>query len=204
MGGCVEVREARDERELRDVLERAGAVAERLADSVRTALSGLDRRELSLRALPEDRFGHLSVREREVFELVLQGLSSKEIARELGVARATARCHIQHVLMKLGVYTRTQAAALAASAGPSDDSAGAAVKLTAGLTLREKQVLGCLAAGLGRAEIAAGLHVSPHTARTHIQRVLAKLGVHSVLGAMAVARSAGVVPLRPEPTAVSW
>jgi DNA-binding CsgD family transcriptional regulator len=56
------------------------------------------------------------------------------------------------------------------------------------------QVLRCLAAGLGRSEIAERLYVSPHTARTHIQRVLAKLGVHSALGAMAVAREVGLAP----------
>lgn len=62
------------------------------------------------------------------------------------------------------------------------------------LTSREVQVLRCLAAGLGRSEIAERLYVSPHTARTHIQRVLAKLGVHSALGAMAVARDVGLAP----------
>jgi DNA-binding NarL/FixJ family response regulator len=67
----------------------------------------------------------------------------------------------------------------------------------AGLTRREVQVLRCLAAGLGRSEIAERLYVSPHTARTHIQRVLTKLGVHSALGAMAVARAAGLAPASP-------
>lgn len=57
------------------------------------------------------------------------------------------------------------------------------------------QVLRCLAAGLGRAEIAERLFVSPHTARTHIQRLMAKLDVHSIVGAMALARKAGVIPL---------
>jgi DNA-binding NarL/FixJ family response regulator len=63
------------------------------------------------------------------------------------------------------------------------------------LTRREVQVLRCLAAGLGRSEIAERLYVSPHTARTHIQRVLTKLGVHSALGAMAVARDVGLAPV---------
>jgi DNA-binding CsgD family transcriptional regulator len=34
--------------------------------------------------------------------------------------------------------------------------------------------------------------MSPHTARTHIQRILAKLDVHSALAAMALARNAGL------------
>ena len=63
------------------------------------------------------------------------------------------------------------------------------------LTRRETQVLRALAGGMERKEIADRLYVSPHTVRTHIQRVLAKLGVHSVIGAMAVARRAGLSPL---------
>lgn len=70
----------------------------------------------------------------------------------------------------------------------------AVVSTVARLTRREVQVLRCLAAGLGRSEIAERLYVSPHTARTHIQRVLTKLGVHSALAAMAVARDVGLAP----------
>ena len=36
--------------------------------------------------------------------------------------------------------------------------------------------------------------MSPHTARTHIQRILAKLDVHSALAAMACAHRAGLAP----------
>jgi DNA-binding CsgD family transcriptional regulator len=63
-----------------------------------------------------------------------------------------------------------------------------------GLTPRETQVLRCIAVGIGRAEIARHLFMSPHTARTHIQRILAKLDVHSALAAMACAHRAGLAP----------
>jgi DNA-binding NarL/FixJ family response regulator len=142
----------------------------------------------------------LTPRESEVLGLVLDGLSSKEIARRLGVSRATARCHVQNILTKLGVYSRTQAAALAAEIGAVTNLGpprrGSATAELDSLTPRETQVLRALAAGMERREIAEHLVVSPHTVRTHIQRVLAKLGVHSVLGAMAVARNAGITPLR--------
>jgi DNA-binding NarL/FixJ family response regulator len=84
--------------------------------------------------------------------------------------------------------------ALPALPAASAESAASATPALARLTRRELQVLRCLAAGLGRTEIAERLYVSPHTVRTHIQRVLAKLGVHSALGAMAVARNAGLAP----------
>ncbi len=60
------------------------------------------------------------------------------------------------------------------------------------LTPREREVLGCMAEGLDRSEIAARLFLSPNTVRTHTQKVLGKLGVHSSLAAVAAARRAGL------------
>jgi two-component system NarL family response regulator len=53
------------------------------------------------------------------------------------------------------------------------------------LTRREREVLALLADGAGNDSIAQSLVISPETARTHIQNVLAKLGVHSRLEAAA-------------------
>lgn len=60
-----------------------------------------------------------------------------------------------------------------------------------GLTAREREVLRRLMDGLARAEIAERLVISPHTVRTHVQRILGKLGVRSSLAAVALARRAG-------------
>jgi DNA-binding NarL/FixJ family response regulator len=60
------------------------------------------------------------------------------------------------------------------------------------LTSRELDVLRWMARGAGRSDIAKHLFISPHTVRTHTQSILAKLGVHSSLAAVAVARQAGV------------
>jgi len=64
----------------------------------------------------------LTQREREVLQQIVRGLSTAEIARELGISSSTARSHVQNVLMKLQVHSRLQAVALvtqrgAASAG---------------------------------------------------------------------------------------
>jgi DNA-binding NarL/FixJ family response regulator len=62
----------------------------------------------------------------------------------------------------------------------------------ASLTSREREVLTLLARGLSQADIAATLVISPKTVGTHIQRVMAKLGVHSRAQAVALAHTQGL------------
>jgi NarL family two-component system response regulator LiaR len=59
----------------------------------------------------------LTPREREVLALIGRGLANKRIALELGIAEKTVKTHVGHVLAKLGVSDRTQAALHAARAG---------------------------------------------------------------------------------------
>lgn len=65
--------------------------------------------------------------------------------------------------------------------------------LVRALTSRETTVLGLLVAGQGAESIARQLAISRNTVRTHIQNIMAKLGVHSRLEAVAVAHRAGLV-----------
>jgi DNA-binding NarL/FixJ family response regulator len=60
------------------------------------------------------------------------------------------------------------------------------------LTRREREVLALLAAGGNNKSIGQALYISPQTARTHVQHVLSKLGVHSRLAAAAFAMQEGV------------
>jgi two-component system NarL family response regulator len=61
------------------------------------------------------------------------------------------------------------------------------------LTVRERQVLELLAAGAKNRAIAGVLMISPDTARTHVQNLLPKLGLHSRLEAAGFARQADLV-----------
>ena len=54
----------------------------------------------------------LTGREREVLDLVAEGLTNKEIARRLAVSPATVKAHVERIRGKLGVSDRTQAAVL--------------------------------------------------------------------------------------------
>jgi two-component system, NarL family, response regulator LiaR len=59
----------------------------------------------------------LTRREQEVLELIVGGRSNKRIALELGISEKTVKTHVGHVLAKLGVTDRTQAALLAVRDG---------------------------------------------------------------------------------------
>lgn len=77
--------------------------------------------------------------------------------------------------------------AVAAAAAPPD-----ALETLRPLTPREREVLQGMVDGLTREHIAERLGMSPHTVRTHVHSLLHKLGVHSSLRAVAVARQAGL------------
>jgi DNA-binding NarL/FixJ family response regulator len=70
------------------------------------------------------RMGRLTPREREVLALLAQGGDNDSIARDLVISPQTARTHIQNVLVKLGVHSRLEAAAVAIRNGLLD-TAGA-------------------------------------------------------------------------------
>jgi DNA-binding NarL/FixJ family response regulator len=59
----------------------------------------------------------LTPREHEVLALIAAGRSNKRIARELGIAEKTVKTHVGHLMAKLGVNDRTQAALLAVRRG---------------------------------------------------------------------------------------
>jgi DNA-binding NarL/FixJ family response regulator len=59
----------------------------------------------------------LTAREYDVLRLMVQGQTNGEIARDLRISRSTVKAHVEHILDKLGVSDRTQAAVRAVELG---------------------------------------------------------------------------------------
>jgi DNA-binding NarL/FixJ family response regulator len=103
---------------------RAGAIgylvkdvhAEELRRAIKAAAAGQVQlsSEATFRLLREvrgpERTEPLTERETAVLSLLAAGKANKEIARELSIGETTVKSHVRHILSKLGVESRTQAA----------------------------------------------------------------------------------------------
>jgi NarL family two-component system response regulator LiaR len=107
---------------------RAGATAylrreaqiEDLLRAIRSAVAGqvvIPARAVARLLRSMGRHQTLSERETEVLYLVARGLANKQVARDLGIAESTVKCHVTAILTKLGLPSRTQVALYAARTG---------------------------------------------------------------------------------------
>lgn len=99
-------------------LARAIRTAQSGAAMIAPTVAGRLLRTLSATEKPSTGDGErLTRRELEVLELIVAGRSNKRIAFELGIAEKTVKTHVGHLLAKLGVTDRTQAALMAVRSG---------------------------------------------------------------------------------------
>ncbi|KQY60027.1 hypothetical protein ASD11_11045 [Aeromicrobium sp. Root495] len=117
-------------------------------------------------------WSELSVREREVAELVLAGLDTRDISQKLFLSPATVRTHLSRILCAFGVSSRI---ALLASEGPR----GEQPPPPRDLTPRQSEVVGLVARGLDNAEVAAALGVSVKAVEKHVGDALRRWDVAS-------------------------
>ena len=186
------------------VVAQAGSLAE-----ARDVLAGVDVAVVDL-GLPDgsglDLIGELRAASPESAVLVLTASSDRtQFARavEAGAAGVLHKSTPLHELVGavrrltageqlLSVSEVLELLRLAGQQRRQDRDAGQALH---GLTPREREVLQLLTEGLNDKEIALRLHVSPQTARTHMENILNKLGVNSRLQALVFALRHGVVTL---------
>jgi NarL family two-component system response regulator LiaR len=99
---------------LKDVSADALAQAIRAAHAGRATFSPEAAQALAHAAAQPLTPGHdLTERERDVLALLVEGLTNPQIADRLVVSPSTIKSHVSHILAKLGVASRTEAAALA-------------------------------------------------------------------------------------------
>jgi len=98
---------------IRRVARGESVVAPQMTGSLVNGLKALARGE---RAPVDDRSA-LTPRELEILAGLADGASNKEIARDLGLAESTVKIHVQHILRKLGLSGRVQAAVYAVEQG---------------------------------------------------------------------------------------
>lgn len=196
---------------LADVLPRHEVIVTARARSPQEVLAALASEQadmclISGRWLNDDRLGHLrQVREHyPAVDLVILSEGSGSAKCDTGAALAIGAAAIvsqhEHVTDLLAVLRRVRAGELAIDAAIAPQVARVsplAVTYVDGLldllTTREQEVLMLMADGKATKEIASALAITLHTARTHVQSVLVKLGVHSRLEASGLAARSGLV-----------
>jgi len=150
----------------------------------------------------------LNSKELEVLRLVCEGMSNKEIAPILGIAKGTVKTHVEHILGKLEVGDRVKACVKALRHGLIEVTPGE--KKDFGLTTKETEVLPLLCKGLSNLEIAQKMNppIGGGTVKTHVDHIIWKLGAHNRVRAILITErnrlleTASEQPTAPEPTDV--
>jgi DNA-binding CsgD family transcriptional regulator len=102
-----------------EFLPLQGAAGRRAVDALRRASATSLVPALQLdQETQGDLLTSLSKREQEVFELLAHGMTNREIAEALFISDVTVKVHVRHILKKLGVRSRTEAALMGAMTQP--------------------------------------------------------------------------------------
>jgi len=108
-----------DSEMLASAIERAARGESTLSPEMTAKLADAFRATRTPEVAPAsaDPIDSLSPREREILTQIARGASNKEIARALAIAEPTVKIHVQHILRKLALTSRVQAAVYAAGRG---------------------------------------------------------------------------------------
>lgn len=101
---------------IRSVAAGGKVLPPRMAESLFSQIASAAAATLGRDQVLED--VRMTKREREVIELIGEGLSNKEIAQRLNIAAHTVKSHVRNVMEKLALHTRLQIAAYSRRDGP--------------------------------------------------------------------------------------
>ena len=102
---------------IRRAMRGESVVAEEMTGKLISAFRGAGAPAIAAAPVVPSALAGLSPREHDILRGIARGESNKEIARHLGIAETTVKIHVQHVLRKLSISSRVQAAVLATEHG---------------------------------------------------------------------------------------
>jgi DNA-binding NarL/FixJ family response regulator len=151
----------------------AGGRATEMGAVALAALARRDLRSIGLRVTGADQTS-MSMRERQVAELVIVGLSNRQIARTLSISERTVQTHVGGILRALGLSSRTGVVGALHSVHETQTAV-----LRSALTARQRQVADLVVDGYTNDGVARALSLSVKTVEKHIGDIYRRLSVDS-------------------------
>lgn len=99
---------------LRDAVAGKNVVSQEMVGSLTRIVQGRRQPEKPTTSAPIEK---LTPREKEILRHLADGLSNKEIGRELGISDGTVKLHVKSILRKLNARSRVEAAVIATQQG---------------------------------------------------------------------------------------
>lgn len=127
----------------------------------------------------------LTKREAEVLKFIGQGLTSKQVAKNLHIATSTVETHRRNLLDKLGLKNSKELLRFAVANGYADSQKEREIdldKALSKLTKREKEIFHLIVQGASDTEIVSILGIKEETVNKHRQNILdkfKKLGINN-------------------------
>jgi DNA-binding NarL/FixJ family response regulator len=137
------------------------------------------------------RFPRLTDREMAILRLVAEGLTKREIGRELYLSENTVKTYLRHTMRKVGARSSAHLVHLAHALGVLDIGSGRTSTM-ARITRQRTRVVHLVAEGLTNADIAAAMHLATSTVMGYVQRVARAMGARNRAHVVHLAHLAGV------------
>lgn len=119
--------------------------------------------------------------DKQIFAMIVGGNTTRVIANTLFLSQSAVKYHISKIFRKHGVHSRTELLEIMERQTKANRIEAKFSKFgeVHGLSGRETDLLACLVKGFSTPLAARTLGISENTAKTHVKRIYAKLGLHT-------------------------